>query len=454
MISNTTLSANIMMTKQGWRPWLLAFGCLFACLFAGVFAGGARAELTIEITKGMDDPTPIAIVPLGWSGKGAPSQDIAKIVSADLRRSGLFAPVAPQDMLSQPHSSKDVHFRDWKAIGADYIVVGTVSTGSSAKPIEVQYELLDVVKQQRILLEKLAGTESQIRDLAHAASDKIYQKITGIRGAFSTKILYVSAANRKEKRYNYRLYKSDADGAREQLIVESEEPLLSPSWAPNGKELAYVSFESGRPAIYKQNLATGAREKLTNFKGLNSAPAWSPDGKRMAMVLSKDGNPDIYVMDLATKGLRRLTRSSAIDTEPSWYPDGKTLIFTSDRGRAPQIYKVSLSTGEIERLTFEGNYNARASVLPDSSGLVLVHRGKKQFHIGEYNFGSERMTALTKTSLDESPSVAPNGSMIIYATQRGGRGILSAVSTDGNVRYNFPSSGRDLREPAWSPFLK
>lgn len=416
-----------------------------------LFTTSVAAQVVIDITQGVDDPTPIAVVPFGWSGK-APSLDMAKVISSDLRRSGLFEAIPRKDMLGQPHQASEVHFRDWRAIGADYVVVGTVKL--SGNSIKLTYELMDVLKQQAVLKDTLSGKASQIRDLTHAVSDKVYERITGIRGAFSTKILYVSAANRKDKRYNYRLYKADADGAREKLIVESEEPLLSPTWAPNGEELAYVSFESGRPAIYRQKLSTGEREKLTNFRGLNSAPAWSPDGKKMAMVLSKDGNPDIYVMDLATKSLRRLTRSAAIDTEPSWYPDGKALIFTSDRGRAPQIYKVSLATGNIERLTFEGSYNARASVLPDSSGLILVHRQKGNFHIAEYDFASERMRALTTTSLDESPTVAPNGRMVIYATQQNGRGILAAVSTDGNVKYNFPRQVRDVREPAWSPWGK
>lgn len=412
----------------------------------------AVAQLTIDITKGVDDPTAIAVVPFGWSGKSAPDGDIADIVSRDLRRSGLFAPLPRKDMLSQPHSSSDVHFRDWRAVGTDYVLVGTIKV--SGKKLRVQYELLDVIKQQRVLSEKLTGTESQLRDLAHAVSDKVYERITGVRGAFNTKILYITANNRQKRQPNYRLYKADADGARPRLIVDSEEPLLSPSWAPDGENIAYVSFESGRPAIYRQNLSTGDREKLTNFKGLNSAPSWSPDGSKLAMVLSKDGNPDIYVMDLATKSLRRLTRSQAIDTEPSWYPDGNSLVFTSDRGRAPQIYKVSIATGAIERMTFEGSYNARARVLPDGSGMVLVHRNNGQFHIAEYNFATERMSVLTKTSLDESPSVAPNGSMIIYATHKAGRGVLAAVSTDGNVKYNFPPTQRDMREPSWSPFIR
>jgi TolB protein len=354
-------------------------------------------------------------------------------------------------MLSQPHTAKDVFFRDWQAVGSDFVVVGSVE--SSGGNVKVKYALLDVIKQQRLLSETLSGRDAQLRDIAHTISDRVYEKITGVRGAFATRILYVSAANRREKRHNYRLYMADADGARQRLIVESEEPLLSPTWAPNGREIAYVSFESGRPAIYRQNIATGAREKLTNFKGLNSAPSWSPDGSKLAMVLSKDGNPDIYVMDLATKSLRRLTRNAAIDTEPSWFPDGKSLVFTSDRGRKPQIYKVSLDGGMVERLTFEGNYNAKAQVLPDGSGLIMVHRADGKFHIAEQNFETDRVLVLTQTSLDESPSLAPNGRMVIYATQRNGRGVLGAVSTEGDIKYNYPATLRDLREPAWSPYL-
>jgi TolB protein len=410
----------------------------------------ARAELTIEITQGVDDPTAIAVVPFGWTGS-APSQTIAEIVSSDLKRSGLFEPLAARDMLSQPHTAKDVFFRDWQAVGSDFVVVGSVE--SSGGNVKVKYALLDVIKQQRLLSETLSGRDAQLRDIAHTISDRVYEKITGVRGAFATRILYVSAANRREKRHNYRLYMADADGARQRLIVESEEPLLSPTWAPNGREIAYVSFESGRPAIYRQNIATGAREKLTNFKGLNSAPSWSPDGSKLAMVLSKDGNPDIYVMDLATKSLRRLTRNAAIDTEPSWFPDGKSLVFTSDRGRKPQIYKVSLDGGMVERLTFEGNYNAKAQVLPDGSGLIMVHRADGKFHIAEQNFETDRVLVLTQTSLDESPSLAPNGRMVIYATQRNGRGVLGAVSTEGDIKYNYPATLRDLREPAWSPYL-
>ncbi|MGI9285772.1 MAG: Tol-Pal system beta propeller repeat protein TolB [Pseudomonadales bacterium] len=409
------------------------------------------AELTIEINQGQDNPTAIAIVPFD-SGRLSLSENVVPIINGDLKRSGLFEPLAKEDMLSQPHERKDVFFRDWNALDVEFLVVGRIKRGSEQR-LEIQFELFDVVKQKRVMVEKISGAEAQLRDMAHIISDKVYEQVTGVPGAFNTRIVYVSAASREEKRLNFRLMRADSDGAREKLILESEEPILSPTWSPDAKEIAYVSFESGRPAIYRQNLATGERDKLTNFRGLNSAPAWSPDGKKMAMVLSKDGSPDIYVMDLASKQLKRLTRNSAIDTEPGWSPDGQSIIFTSDRGRKPQIYKVTLATGRIERLTFEGDYNARATMRHDGNGLIMVHRSEGAFHIAELDFKSERTNVLTRTSLDESPSLAPNDSMIIYATQQNRRGILAAVSVDGNVKYILPATNRDVREPAWSPLL-
>ena len=409
------------------------------------------AELTIEINQGQDNPTAIAIVPFDIGRLSLP-ENVVPIVNGDLKRSGLFDPLPREDMLSQPHERKEVFFRDWNALDVEFLVVGKIKRAAENR-LEIQFELFDVLKQKRVMVEKVSGAEAQLRDMAHNISDRIYEQVTGVPGAFNTRLVYVSAASREEKRLNFRLMRADSDGAREKLILESEEPILSPTWSPDAREIAYVSFESGRPAIYRQNLATGERDKLTNFRGLNSAPAWSPDGKKMAMVLSKDGSPDIYVMDLASKQLKRLTRNSAIDTEPGWAPDGQSLIFTSDRGRKPQIYKVTLATGLIERLTFEGDYNARASMRHDGKGLIMVHRSDGAFHIAELDFKSERTTVLTRTSLDESPSLAPNDSMIIYATQQNRRGILAAVSVDGNVKYILPATNRDVREPAWSPLL-
>lgn len=412
----------------------------------------ARAELTIEITQGIDNPTPIAIVPFSWQGSGAPQEDIASIVEADLYHSGQFRPLSRSDMLGTPHEQKEVYYRDWRALGIEYLLVGKLKSVGGDKPIQLQYELFDVLKQERIVFERASGKVSQLRDLAHLVSDKVYQKLTGVRGAFSTKILYISAKRLGGAKFSYRLIKADADGARSQLILESDEPILSPAWAPNRKEIAYVSFEGGRPGIYRQVLATGKRERLTNFRGLNSAPAWSPDGKKMAMVLSKDGNPEIYIMDLASKKLTRLTKKFSIDTEPSWMPDGKSIVFTSNRGGKPQIYQVTLATGWVERLTYDGDYNARARPLPDGRGLVIVHRKRGQFHIAVQDLSRGTIDVLTKTSLDESPSIAPNASMVMYATQRQGQGILAAVSIDGNVKFHLPSKFRDVREPAWSPF--
>ncbi len=409
------------------------------------------AELTIEINQGQDNPTAIAIVPFD-EGRLSLPENVVPIINADLKRSGLFEPLAKGEMLSQPHEREDVFFRDWSALNVEFLVIGKIKR-AAADRLEIQFEMFDVLEQKRVFVEKISGSESQLRDMAHIISDKVYQQVTGIPGAFNTRLVYVSAASREEKRLNFRLMRADSDGAREKLILESEEPIMSPSWSPDATEIAYVSFESGRPAIYRQKLATGERDKLTNFRGLNSAPAWSPDGKSMAMVLSKDGSADVYVMDLATKQLKRLTRSSAIDTEPAWSPDGKSIIFTSDRGRRPQIYKVTLATGLIERLTFEGDYNARAAMRHDGSGLIMVHRRDGKFHIAELNFKTERINVLTETSLDESPSLAPNDSMIIYATQQNERGILAAVSVDGNVKYILPATNRDVREPAWSPLL-
>ncbi len=418
-----------------------------------VWTDAIFAELTIEITQGVDNPTPIAVVPFSWQASGPIEEDLSAIVESDLSRSGQFSLLKRSDMLGNPHEKSEVFYRDWRALNVEYLLVGKVLAVDGGQALQVQYELFDVVKQERMIFERARGKHSQLRDLAHLVSNKVYEKLTGIRGAFATKILYVSAKNLGPDLYNYRLFKADADGARAQLILDSNEPILSPVWSPDGQEIAYVSFEKRRPAIYRQHLASGTREQLTDFPGLNSAPSWSPDGKRMAMVLSKDGNPEVYIMELATKNLIRVTNKFSIDTEPTWMPDGKSLIFTSNRGGKPQIYQKTLATGWIERLTFDGDYNARARVLPDGRGLILVHRSDGKYHVALLDLTSGSIDVLTKTALDESPSIAPNASMVMYATKRRGQGILAAVSIDGRVKIYLPSKVRDVREPAWSPFL-
>ncbi len=411
----------------------------------------ARAELTIEITQGVDNPTAIAVVPFAWAGPGPAPEDIAFVIDGDLARSGQFAPVARSDMLGMPSTEAELFYRDWRAIETEYILIGRVS--ASGQELRIDYELFDVLRQARVHSGVVSGPVSEARMHAHRVADAVYEKLTGIPGAFATRLLYVSVTRNPGSRDYFRLTLADSDGARPIVLLESREPVLAPTWSPDGQEIAYVSFETSRPAIYRQDLATGRREQLTNFKGLNGSPAWSPDGNTMAMVLSKDGSPDIYLMNLATKQLTRVTRHYAIDTEPTWMPDGNSLLFTSDRGGRPQIYRYDLRTGGTERVTFEGAYNARARVAQDGRNVVMVHRQGQDFHIALLDLVTSRLHVLTSTELDESPSIAPNGSMVLYATKSAGRGILAAVSVDGGVKFRLPSREGDVREPAWSPYM-
>ena len=289
--------------------------------------------------------------------------------------------------------------------------------------------------------------------VGHRVADAVYEKLTGIRGAFATRLVYVSVSRNPNGKDFYRLILSDSDGQRPIVLLEGRDPIMAPSWSPDGNEVAYVSFETSRPAIYRQNLRTGVREQLTNFKGLNNSPVWSPDGNTMAMVLSKDGSPDIYLMNLTTKKLTQLTNHYAIYTEPTLMPYGNALLFTSDRGGRPQIYRYDLRSKAITRVTFEGRYNARARVAQDGRNVALVHQSSGQYHIAVHDLVTERLTVLTSTSLDESPSIAPNGSIVLYATKRGGESILSAVAVDGSVSFNLPSRDGSVQEPAWSPYL-
>ena len=420
----------------------------FVLLFA---ISAAHAQLTIEITQGVDNPTPIAVVPFAWQGAGTAPEDIAGVVNSDLSRSGQFSPVDRRDMLGFPSVQKDIFYRDWRALNTEYILIGRVSI---AGQMRIEYELYDVTRQTQVFTAVEEGSPNEARMLAHRVSDRVYEQLTGIPGAFATRLLYVSVTRNPTGKDYYRLTLADSDGARPIVLLESREPVMSPSWSPDGNQIAYVSFETSRPAVYRQDLRTGAREQLTNFRGLNSSPAWSPDGNSMAMVLSKDGNPDIYIMNLATKRLTQITRHYAIDTEPAWMPDGQSLLFTSDRGGRPQIYRYSLRTGNTDRVTFEGGYNARARVAQDGRNVVLVTQRSGQFHIAILDLVTERTQVLTSTALDESPSIAPNGSMVLYATKYGDRGILAAVSVDGGVKFRLPARDGDVREPAWSPYMR
>lgn len=407
----------------------------------------AFAGLTIEITSGVDNPTPIAVVPFANSN-GLPD-DVQQVISADLLRSGLFRPIPKTDMLSMPKSQAEVFYRDWRMLGASYLVIGQLTP--AAGRYQMTFELYDVLSQRKVFQKQVAGSSAQLRDMAHAVSDAVYEAITGIRGAFSTKIIYVEDLGTAGKG-RYRLVYADADGARDRVLFSSSEPILSPAWSNDMSKVAYVSFETSRPAVFIQELATGKRTQMTNFKGLNGAPSWSPDDKTLTLVLSKDGNPEIYTMDVVSKRLRRITNHFAIDTEPNWSTDGKSIIFTSNRGGSPQIYQVGLASGRVERLTFEGDYNARPRVSPDGKSLVVVHRRDGVFHIALQDIKSGDMRILTETWLDESPSIAPNGAMLLYATKHQNKGVLAAVSMDAGVKFRLPSKQGDVREPAWSPF--
>jgi len=423
-------------------------GAVFSlCLLALIYPLSVMAELTIEITQGVDNPTRIAISPITQNGSTLP-EDIGKIVDADLERSGLFRPIPRRDMLSFPAKPNDVYYRDWRILGAEYLVVGNVDNRGGR--YQINFSLMEVHSARKVFTKVVEGPANQLRDLAHYISDQVYQAVTGIPGAFSTRVAYVTAIPVNGK-MTFQLMVADADGARERLLLNSKQPIMSPAWSPDAKELVYVSFETGRPAIFRQNLATAARTQLTNFRGLNGAPSWSPDGKQLALVLSKDGNPEIYTYDLLTGQFTRRTTHFAIDTEPNWTPDGKSIIFTSDRGGSPQIYKLTIATRRVERLTFRGSYNARPRLASDGRTLVMVHRDNGNFHIASQDLVTGDLRVLTQTYLDESPTVAPNGAMLLYATKQGNKGVLAAVSLDAGVKFLLPSRRGDVREPAWSP---
>ena len=411
----------------------------------------AKAELTIEITKGVAEPYPISIVPFEWKGAEAIPQDIAQVVSADLQRSGQFDPLPREDMLSTPHRRSEIFFRDWRILKQDYLLVGAVSKEPNGD-YAVSFEVFDVVREKPLIERRVTTKAGGLRDIAHYISDYVYKEIVGKQGAFSTKLVYVTSDKRKTQ---FELRVSDVDGYRERVILNSKQPIISPAWSPDGRKVSYVSFESGRSAVYIQDLSTGKRKVIANYKGSNSAPAWSPDGTKLALVLSRDGNPEVYVKNLSTDRLTRLTNHYGIDTEPHWTPDGQSLIFTSSRGGKPQIYQVNLSTKAVKRLTFEGNYNARGRITKDGKYLVMVHRNSTRFHIAAQDLKTGDVRILTNdTVLDESPSLAPNSNELIYATKVNGKGILAAVSIDGQVEYRLPATYGEVREPAWSPFFQ
>lgn len=423
-----------------------------ALLIVGFLLGLSPAEavLTIKITKGIEGALPIAIVP--FDAQAPAPIDIAEVVSSDLAGSGRFAPLPAADMPSQPHEFSAINFADWRKLGMEYLVVGTTVAGPSGD-YQVEFRLIDIYKGEQLMGYRIPTSSRGLRLTAHQISDLIYAKLLGSKGAFATRIAYITVEGANRNRI-YELQIADADGHNPRTLLRSRQPLMSPTWSPDGKRLAYVSFEGYNSAIYVQDIETGHREVVASGPGLNSAPAWSPDEQRLAMTLSRDGNPEIYVLHLASRRLQRITEDPAIDTEPAWSPDGNSLAFTSDRGGKPQIYQVSADGGRPRRLTHEGSYNARPSFSADGKLLTMVHGDGRGYRIAVLELATDQLTVLTDTSLDESPSFAPNNTMIIYATVGKGGTELAAISVDGHIRQQLALPGGEVREPTWGPFRK
>jgi len=428
---------------------------LISCFFLlFLWQIGAHARLTIEITGGAEGAQPIAVVPFAKpDGGGVLPEDLAAVISADLARTGRFRPMPRRDMVATPHTADEVDLRDWRLLSMDNLVVGEVKP-AAVGGYDVSFVLFDIFRGEQLAAKTFTSSAAELRYTAHRIADAIYERLTGSPGVAATRIAYVTSDGGGSGRQRVSLQVSDADGYNPQTIVSSQEPIMSPAWSPDGRRLAYVSFENRQTAIYIQELATGQRERVASYKGINGAPAWSPDGRSLAMTLSKGGNPDIYVLDLSSRDLRQITDHFAIDTEPAWSPDGSHIIFTSGRGGQPQIYKVPATGGAASRVTFENDYNGRASYSPDGRSIVLVTRVGGSFRIGILDLSTGITRSLSGGGLDESPSFAPNGSMVIYGTQHGGRGVLAAVSVDGAVSQRLSQGLGDVREPAWSPILR
>ena len=411
------------------------------------------AELVVEITKGQDDAIPIAIVPFSTPEAAAATFDVAKLVSDDLARSGRFKTTDRKDMIEQPHAGAGISFDDWRRLNNDYMVVGQVQS-LDADHYNITFELYNVLTKQRLLGYQISANKAGLRLASHQVADMVFEKILGIRGAFATRIAYISVLGVLPRR-NYRLIVADADGENPHVVMQSNEPLMSPAWSPDGLSLAYVSFEDRLPSVYVQYLKTGERKRVSARAGVNQAPSWSPDGKKLALTLStRDGNLDIYVLDVATQALARITDDPGIDTEPQWSKDGQSLYFTSDRAGGPQIYRIGIQSGaKPRRLTFQGSYNARPRLSPDESQLAFVTQEDGNYRIATMDLrGRGDVQVLTKGHFDVSPSYAPNGAEILYASRDRGRGVLALVSGDGRVQERLVSSEGELQEPAWAPF--
>ena len=411
----------------------------------------AHAVLEVEITQGVEGAIPIAIAQ--FQGSGAVSERVDGVIESDLHNSGLFDTLPPTRFPADAAAPGGPDLSAWRATGVDYLVTGAVEP-DGPDHYRVRAELWNVLSAQPVRDLSVRAAAGSLRRAGHQIADRIYEELTGERGAFDTRIAYVAVRQRPDGARRFLLQIADSDGHGAQTVYDSPQPLMSPTWSPDGRRIAYVSFESGRAAVYVQELATGKRRQVSGGQGAHSAPAWSPDGRRLAMAISVNGNFDIHVLELASGRLSRLTHHRAIDTEPSWSADGSEIYFTSDRGRGPQIYRIPASGGTARRVTFEGRYNASADVAPDGRELALVHLGDGGYRIATFDLAHASVQVLTQGRLDESPSFAPNGRLILYATQHRGRGVLAAVSRDGRIQVRLSTPDEDVREPAWGPYRR
>jgi len=426
------------------------------------FASPTYAALDLELTQGMTAAIPVAILPFTGPKISVPgNQSITEVISNDLQNSGQFRVlVGSKAAQTSSQNSQKIDYAYWRKQGVNDLIIGAVHPLAGNR-YQVAFTLIGVFNSaadsqsaNNVLLSQSFQVDAAgLRNLSHHISDLIYHKLTGIRGIFSTKVAYILVKRAPNEPSKYILEVADADGFNPQALLISNEPIMSPAWSPDGQRLAYVSFEGHRAQIFIQNLMTGKRQLISDAPGINGAPAFSPDGSKLALVLTKTGNPKIYVLNLATRSLREITSGWSIDTEPAWAPDGKSLLFTSNRDGTPQIYDYSFDTDKTTRVTYSGNYNARASFMPDEQSIVMMHRQNNLFGIARQNLASNQVQVLVQTGEDESPSLAPNGKMVIYATRYGGRGVLAQVSTDGRIKLRLPAREGAVQEPAWSPFL-
>jgi len=422
---------------------------LFALFVLPLFCA---SELFLEITKGSEDPFKVAMIP--FAGNVSVSKKLNKVIRNDLSRTGEFSLLDERLLLPLEIENEEINYQDWRLLGMDYLVVGNIVKEKNS--IDVSYEIFDIQKRRKIRSSQVFGLPNQLRQLAHYTSDGIYESIAGIKGIASTKLLYVNEIKSEDIKSRYRLMLADSDGANEQTLLSSSEPIISPSWSPDGKKVAYVSFETGLAKVYIQNIASGKRESVLSKNTQISSPSWSPDGKYLSLTIYQDGNAEIYILRLRDKTLTRMTNQFAIDTESSWSPKGNKILFTSGRSGSPQIYELDLRrlNSKAKRISFEGSYNAKASYLPNEEGIIFVHRSTDGlFHIALKYKKENFIRILTEAKMDESPSVAPNGNMVIYGITEGDQSMLAGFSLSG-ATFKLPASKGEVREPAWSNFLR